>query len=169
MVNRNRPNVISNIFVSNPISRDMWNTAIPVVEEKKAETAKVKESTDRIEYVTHTNVSIGTKATGEISRMICDPTGNCQIQSMVNFNLLLGFYSDNNTILSFLAKGWNKSASKTELLLDVEDKYSTRVEGLFKLEDNDILFKAPYKNNTGTKMIMYLVQIKNKLEREKLI
>lgn len=176
MVSRGRPQVTSNAYRGTIASQQVniprevisngelyWGTPEPQVKE---EAPKVEDNTDRIDHISHTNVSIGNKAVGEICRMICDPTGNCQIQSMVNFNLLLQMYSNDKIVLDYLYKGWRKSAKKTELLLDVPAQFESRVEGLFKLSDNDIIIKAPYQNNTKSEMIIYLVQLRNKFERE---
>lgn len=111
-------------------------------------------------------VNMSTKAMGGVSEIHTSPTGNCQIQSISNFYIMLKNYN-NADCLHLLAQGWRGSERKTQLLIDIPENFSNRVEEMFQRKE--IIFKKAYKNNTGTKMKMYLVQMRKMLERNNLV
>lgn len=110
---------------------------------------------------------IKTKAQGIISNIYPNPTGNCQIQCISSFMNILAL--PKKEAIEVIAYAWNNSQRKTELLVDIPESYCNKLEAIFSKEQEDIILKAPYINNTKTLMCIYLVQVRNMLDREGLI
>jgi hypothetical protein len=137
-----------------------------VVIEKPVEKKEFKYPEPEANITTVSVVSIRNNAMGHLATVFPDPTGNCQIQSISNFHNILDI-KDRNDCLKYLATAWDKSSRKTELLIDIDQKYEKIMLELFMPEE--ILVQANYKNNTNSLMCIWLVQIKYMLERNNLV
>lgn len=98
-----------------------------------------------------------------ISTIYRAPTSNCQIYSIGGIQEILSKKDSTFDILKII----QNKISKTQLLVDIYDNkeeengdyYSKAIESIFKEED--IIFKTPYINNTGSTMTMYLLHTRN--------
>lgn len=103
-----------------------------------------------------------TKAQGNIAHFYEDPTGNCQIQTIAYFKNLL-IHTNLEDTKELIWKFWENSSMKTMLLVDLEMGFTNKMKELFTTEE--IVIEAPYHNNTGTEMCIWLVQVKEMLRR----
>jgi hypothetical protein len=93
-----------------------------------------------------------------------EPFHNCQICAIGNFAGFLSSLADNNIAQDYLVE-IHKETNKTQLLIDVKDSWANRIESIFN--KNEIIFKQPYTNNTGSHMIMYMLQYTKMVVRVK--
>jgi len=146
----------------------MEETPAQQIVEKKEEPKPVKKVKLEV-TVKETSYDIyecGTKSLGRLCSVYPSPTNNCQIQSISGIDYVLANLNTEDTI-TFLHEVYENTAMKTLFLVDVSSPYLKRIEAIF--EPSEMLVKAPYINNTGSSMCLYLLQIKQMLERRDLI
>lgn len=82
---------------------------------------------------------------------------NCQTFSIGNVNSFIDNDNryKNEEIIDIFRKCY-RIAYKNQFLIDINEKYESKIEKLFP--EKDIVFKQKYKNSNKSKMTMYLIK-----------
>ena len=102
--------------------------------------------------------------------LIPSPTGNCQMNSIANMNILRDLFlvenTDESELYEYDDEGLNyvrdfliNHRTKRCILFDVQKDMEEFMELLFNKDS--IILKAPYNNTTENDMIIYYVDIEN--------
>lgn len=81
------------------------------------------------------------------------PFSNCQTYSIAGIDTIM---SRDNKIE--ILKAIQSRAQKTQLACDISQKWLSKLEEIFLKED--FIIKQPYKNETGSPMVMCLIKTK---------
>lgn len=106
-------------------------------------------------------LAVSTAAQGTFGYIIRSPFGNCQISTFNNFQGVLSNFSGKE--LKAVLRSIYPKSDKTSLLVDISTGYSGKLEKEFNKDE--IKFKTPYTNNTGSNMCMYLLHFQNYIIR----
>lgn len=106
---------------------------------------------------------VTTKAGMGCGWVMKEPFGNCQICIIGAFNNLLTNLRTLEERQDALITIYKERAQKSELMIDVKSGFAKEIEELFL--PKEIIFKTPYINNTGSSMIVYLLQYIKMIDR----